>query len=128
MSEVKVAFPTNDQVHVECHFGHCKQFVIYTLSEGTVTEKKTVDAPPHAPGVIPAFVASQGATVVITGGMGQRAVDLFKELGVEVYLGAEGTIENNLQTYIDGFLVSRGSACQHNGEGETHRFHGGDGE
>jgi predicted DNA-binding protein (UPF0251 family) len=34
----KIAFPTSDKVTVDEHFGHCKEFVIYTIEENEVKE------------------------------------------------------------------------------------------
>ena len=68
---------------------------------------------PIAPGVIPKFVGEQGADVIITGGMGGMAVDLFKQQNIEVILGAAGTISENLADFIKGNLESTGSVCDH---------------
>jgi len=63
--------------------------------------------------VIPEFVNQQGATAIITGGMGGMAVDLFKQYGIDVILGATGSIDDNLNTYVKGDLASSGSVCNH---------------
>ncbi len=109
----RVAFPTNDRVKVEEHFGHAKEFAFANVKNGKVVSTEYMTPPPHAPGVIPAFVGKQGATVIITGGMGGMAVNLFKEQNIDVILGATGSIEETLQTYISGELTSTGSVCNH---------------
>ncbi|MBI9100273.1 MAG: dinitrogenase iron-molybdenum cofactor, partial [Spirochaetaceae bacterium] len=48
-----------------------------------------------------------------TGGMGGMAVNLFKEQNIDVILGAKGTIEDTLKTYLEGELASTGSVCDH---------------
>jgi len=80
----RVAFPTNDRVQVVEHFGHAKEFAFANVKNGKVVSMDFQIPPPHAPGVIPAFVGKQGATVIITGGMGSMAVNLFKEQNIEV--------------------------------------------
>lgn len=72
---LRVGFPTNDEVTVEEHFGHCEKFVVYSVKEGEIVKKEVLDAPEHAPGVFPKFIAENNINVVITGGMGQRAID-----------------------------------------------------
>ena len=111
--DMKVGFPTNDRVHVEEHFGHAKEFAFVTVNNGKVEKTEYATPPPHAPGVIPKFVKDQGATAIITGGMGGMAVIIFKEKGIEVILGARGSIEEVLQFYLEGNLESSGSACDH---------------
>lgn len=113
---MKIAFPTNDRSNVEEHFGHAKEFAFYVVENGKVSSSEYMTPPPHAPGVIPEFVHSQGADVIITGGMGGMAVNLFKEKGVEVILGATGSIDENLNTFVSGDLASTGSVCDHSHE------------
>lgn len=111
--DLKVAFPTNNRVDVEEHFGHAKEFAFVVVKDGTVVDTEYVVPPAHAPGVIPEFVKDQGATAIITGGMGGMAVNIFKENGIEVILGAKGSIEESLKVYMEGNLESTGSACDH---------------
>lgn len=116
---VKVAFPTNDEIMVEEHFGHCMKFYIVTMENGEIIKKEIIPAPEHEPGVFPRFLGKQGANIIVTGGMGQRAVDLFHDQNIKVFLGARGTIESNLKELIKGDLISKGSACTHE-HGEHH--------
>ncbi len=111
--DMRIAFPTNDRIQVEEHFGHAKEFAFANVKDGKVLSTEYHTPPPHAPGVIPAFVGKQGATVIVTGGMGGMAVNLFKEQKIDVILGATGKIEDILKTYIEGELASTGSVCDH---------------
>ena len=108
-----IAFPTSDKVTVDGHFGHAREFVVYTVNVIDITNVVYVTPPPHKPGVLPQFLAEQGVNVIITGGMGQMAVDLFQRSGIDVVLGASGRIDVNLNEYWGGFLTSQGSVCQH---------------
>lgn len=118
---LRVGFPTNDEVTVEEHFGHCEKFVVYSVKEGEIVKKEVLDAPEHAPGVFPKFIAENNINVVITGGMGQRAIDLIKANGGQVILGASGEIEEVLEIYLQGSLYSKGSACAHHHHEERHK-------
>jgi len=108
-----IAIPSNDGIHVEEHFGHCRRFILVKIHDGKVMSRLSVNPPQHAPGVFPAFLASEGADVIITGGMGGRAVNLFKEQGIDVILGAAGKVDDNLNTFLEGELESSGSVCTH---------------
>jgi predicted Fe-Mo cluster-binding NifX family protein len=111
--DMRIAFPTNDRMTVEEHFGHAKEFAFANVKDGKVISTEYLTPPPHEPGVIPAFVGEKKATAIITGGMGGMAIDLFKQQGIDVILGAKGSINETLETYIQGELASTGSACTH---------------
>lgn len=111
--DMRAAFPTNDRLTVEEHFGHAKEFAFANIKDGKVVSTDYIVPPAHEPGVIPKFVGENKATVIITGGMGGMAIDLFKQQGIDVILGAKGTIAETLSTYIEGELASTGSACTH---------------
>ena len=57
------------------HFGHCQFFALVDgdAENKKITSSTTVDAPPHEPGLLPAWLAGQGADVLLAGGMGSRA-------------------------------------------------------
>lgn len=116
-----VAFPTSDKATVDEHFGHTKLFALYTILNNEVTDIKFVTPPPHEPGALPAFLASQKVNVIVTGGMGRMAVDLFKQNNIDVILGASGSIQDNLSDFIEGDLESTGSACDH--QEDEHHHH-----
>lgn len=111
--DARIAFPSNDGETVEEHFGHCKQFVLCNIKEGRIISREEMEPPMHAPGVFPAFLADKKATTIITGGMGARAVELFKEQNIDVILGATGSIEAVLNEFLQGNLYSKGSVCDH---------------
>jgi predicted Fe-Mo cluster-binding NifX family protein len=54
--------------------------------------------------VVPSFIHSQGVNVMLTGGMGRRAIALFEQLGVEAVSGASGTVRRALELYLGGQL------------------------
>jgi len=114
MTKLRIALPTTDKVSVDEHFGHCKMFSIHTVEDNKVVSVEHVTAPPHAPRVLPKFLGEQNINTIITGGMGARAIELFKAQNIDVILGARGTIEENLATFLEGELASTGSACSHN--------------
>jgi predicted Fe-Mo cluster-binding NifX family protein len=98
------------------HFGHCERFA---LIEVDTAEKKTIsrqdiEAPPHEPGLLPSWLAERGATMIIAGGMGQRALGLFAEQGIQVVLGAAAeTPERLVSDYLAGALQVGENACDH---------------
>lgn len=96
---------------VSAHFGHCAHFVVAEIEEGSVVSRQTVENPGHAPGALPPFVAGLGATVIIAGGMGRMAIDLFNSHGVEALVGAGGSVDEVLNDFAQGRLAVGASAC-----------------
>ena len=71
------------------HFGHCEQFALVQAdpTEKRIVGREDVTPPPHEPGLLPRWLAQQGATVILAGGMGQRAQALFAQNNIQVVLG-----------------------------------------
>jgi predicted Fe-Mo cluster-binding NifX family protein len=89
------------------HFGRCPYFVLVDLEGQEVTDVSEVDNPyyvGHQPGQVPAFVNSLGADVMLTGGMGGRAIMFFQQFGVEGVTGAYGTVRQSVERYLGGQL------------------------
>jgi len=116
---LRIAFPTSDKVTIDGHFGHTREFAIYEVNNNEVTNLDYLTPPPHEPGVLPKFLGDHAVDVIITGGMGKMAADLFKQQNIDVILGAQGRIDVNLNEYLGGFLSNQGSVCAHN-HGDHH--------
>ena len=91
------------------HFGHCEGFYLYDDSTGK--EVNFVANPGHRPGFLPNFLGDLGVNVIISGGMGGGAIDLFEQRGIQVIVGAQGKVQDVMKAYVDGALVSTGSVC-----------------
>ncbi len=66
---------------VSPHFGHCPYYVLVDLDSREVKQVNAVANPycdHHQQGQVPGFIRSQGAGVMLTGGMGRRALGLFE--------------------------------------------------
>lgn len=96
------------------HFGHCENFRIFDVENGTITTETSILNPSHKPGFLPNFLADQGVDVIIAGGMGSGAVDIFNERGIEVIVGAKGDPRAAAEAYLRGELKSTGSICYDN--------------
>ena len=95
------------------HFGHCENFIFFEAQNGAITAEDSIPNPGHRPGFLPNFLADHGAEVIISGGMGGGAVDIFNERGVEVIIGAQGDAREAVEAYLKGQLKSTGSVCHH---------------
>ncbi len=96
------------------HFGHCEQFAIIDADEKTITGEALVTPPPHEPGLLPGWLAEHGVTDVIAGGMGQRAIGLFNQRCINVFVGAPVKSPGELATdLINERLQAGANYCDH---------------
>ena len=89
---------------VSPHFGRCPYFVLVDLEEGEVKATRDVPNPyysQHQPGQVPGFIHSQQVDVMLTGGMGGRAITFFQQYGIQTATGASGTVRQALDQYVE---------------------------
>jgi ATP-binding protein involved in chromosome partitioning len=96
------------------HFGHCKQFAFIEIQNGKIAKTEMLIPPPHEPGVLPQWLSEQGADIVISAGMGEKAQQLLEKNGIEVIIGAPmDTPESLTNQYLSGALVTGDNVCDH---------------
>ena len=112
---MKIAIPVaNGQL--SAHFGHCDEFVLLEADQQgqKIIGKSVHRAPPHEPGLLPRWLHELGADVIIAGGMGQRAQQLFTQNGITVVIGASVEPPEQLATaYLSGTLQTGENICDH---------------
>lgn len=96
------------------HFGHCQQFAIVDVKDGEITGTKFLTPPEHQPGLYPRWIAQFEVTDVIAGGLGQRAIDLFNEQNINVFVGAPLQDPTELVAdFVEGNLNLSANYCDH---------------
>ncbi len=108
---MKIAIAT-DNKKVSGHFGHCEGFTMYEIEGDKVLNEKFIENPGHRPGFLPRFLKEKDVDVIISGGMGGSAQNLFRERGIEVIVGAQGDCTNIINAYMKGDIKSTGSICE----------------
>ena len=93
------------------HFGRAPQFSFVTIEDNKVIKTELLNNPGHTIGSLPKFINEQGAKIIITGGMGRRAIDFFKKYGIEVVLGVTGKIDDVINKILAGTLEGGESLC-----------------
>jgi predicted Fe-Mo cluster-binding NifX family protein len=108
---MRIAISTEDKNGLDSsishHFGRCPYYVLVDMEGVSITEVKAVVNPyfhQQKPGMVPEFIKEQGVDVMISGGMGRRAIDFFDQFGIEVATGAVGNVRVTLELYLDGKL------------------------
>jgi predicted Fe-Mo cluster-binding NifX family protein len=93
------------------HFGYCELFTIYDVENEQITKKMELANPGHRPGFLPAFLSDHGINVIIAGGMGSGAVNLFIERQIATITGACGNVDSVINKWLSRELKSTGSVC-----------------
>ena len=122
---MKIAVASMGNV-VAGHFGHCENFNIFDVENHAIVKHESIANPGRKPGFLPNFLGDIGVNVIIAGGMGEGAVNIFYARNIEVIMGATGVAQEAVERYIRGELKSTGSIChehQHEGECGGHGQH-----
>jgi len=112
---MRFAIPVSGGV-ISPHFGHCEQFALIDVDEATkaIVGKQLVASPEHQPGLLPVWLAEQGVSAVLGGGMGSRAHALFQENRINVIIGVmESDPETAVLKYLNGDLTTGDNVCDH---------------
>ena len=110
-----IAIPVADG-RLSLHFGHCERFAIFDVDRqaGEVLNRRDVEPPLHQPGVLPRWLHDQGVKLVISGGMGGRAIQIFNQFGVDVLLGASAEPpEAIVADFLADRLATGDNICDH---------------
>ncbi len=110
---MKFAIPTVNDV-LTPHFGHCEKFAIIETENDRIVSTGFLDPPAHQPGAYPMFLAGQGVHVIISGGMGRRARDLFARNNIAVCIGVPSdTPQFLVEQYLQDQLKTGENPCDH---------------
>ena len=112
---MRIAIPVTDG-KLSAHFGHCQQFAIIDVDPKTkkLTNTEMLTPPAHEPGILPKWLSGLCVDLVIAGGMGQRAQQLFAQHNIDGAVGAAG--DNPLELagqYLGGQLKCGNNICDH---------------
>ena len=115
----KVAFACEENKGLESemsmHFGRCPFYTLVAVKDGKIASARVEQNPhyeQHQPGVMPRYIHGLGADVILAGGMGPKAVQMFQGFGMDVATGAVGQVGKVVEAYLSGQL--KGTVpCQH---------------
>lgn len=112
---MRIAIPLSEG-KLSAHFGHCERFALVDVdpAKREIVKREELETPPHQPGLLPPWLAERGVSVIIAGGMGRRAQDLFAEQGIQVVVGAPAAAPEQLVgDYLAGTLRVGENICDH---------------
>jgi predicted Fe-Mo cluster-binding NifX family protein len=117
---MKIAVST-EAGNVAAHFGRCSAYTLFEVKDGNITSKEEIPNPGHQPGFLPRFLSQKGVDIIITGGMGPRAQNLFHQNNIQTIIGVQGPVDEIIDVYLKGELEPGEDLCDHShGGGEIH--------
>ena len=109
---MKIALPSRGN-QIDGHFGHCEQFLIYTIEGSTIVSEEKL-TPPAGCGCksnVIVDLAGMGVTLMLAGNMGDGAAQKLVNNGISVIRGIEGSPRAAVDAYLAGKLTDSGKGC-----------------
>jgi len=107
------------------HFGGSPYFILVDVEGQEVKTVTGIENPyygNHQPGQVPRLIHDHKANVMLTGGMGRRAIAFFEQFDLQPVTGALGTVRQALQSYLEGKL-NGADPCAHSEHHHDHDHH-----
>lgn len=111
---MKIAVPTKENNQIDAHFGHCEFYQIFTVSEqNQVIRKERMDSPQGCgcKSNIAEVFEKEGIKFMLTGGIGDGAINKLNAHGVNVIRNCQGDVTELIQEYLVGKIADGGSNC-----------------
>ncbi len=81
------------------HFGRVPTYTIVNLDTNEVKVIPNTSEHMGGQGQPPEIMAREGVNVMVCRGLGRRAIIMFEELGIDVYIGASGTVRDAIDAF-----------------------------
>lgn len=117
---MKIALPSRQNL-IDDHFGHCEYFTVFTIdtnNKGIIAQE--IITSPVGCGCksnIAQTLSEIGVKVMLAGNMGQGAVRVLNNSGIEVLRGCSGDVTVVALKWLDGSLIDSGDSCQEHEHG-----------
>lgn len=119
-NHMKIAV-TYENGQVFQHFGHTEQFKVYDVEDGKIISSEIVDTNGQGHGALAGFLFGGGVDVLICGGIGGGARNALAEAGIQLYPGATGDADAQVESFLKGQLVyDPDTMCSHHSHEEGH--------
>ena len=116
---------TYDNGTIFQHFGKTEFFKVFEVEDNQVISSEVIGSNGTGHGALAGLLAGQAVDVLICGGIGGGAQAALADAGIELCAGAQGDVDQAVEAYLKGELVSTGANCDHHhGEGHSCGDHG----
>ncbi len=94
---MKIIIPTNDKRGLDSiaaeHFGRCNTYTLLDEKGNVIDMIDNTSRHMGGAGLPPELMKEHGADILLCRGLGPRALDLCRQLGIEVYVCQAGTVK-----------------------------------
>ena len=111
---------TYDNGNIFQHFGRTESFKVYEVEDNKVLSSEVIGSNGVGHGALAGLLSEQSVDVLICGGIGGGAQQALAEAGVELVAGAEGDVDQAVEAYLKGELISTGANCDHHHHEDGH--------
>jgi predicted Fe-Mo cluster-binding NifX family protein len=117
VNKMKICIPTTGQKGFDDtvgeHFGRVPTYTIIDMDKNEVRVISNTSEHGGGQGYPPELMKREGVDIMVCQGLGRRAISLFKQMGIDVYIGARGSVRDALEAYKQGLLqkASETDAC-----------------
>ncbi len=115
---MKIALPSRQNV-IDSHFGHCEYFTVFTIDDNKIINQDTISSPAGCgcKSNIAQTLSEMGVKVMLAGNMGDGAVRVLNNSGIEVVRGCSGDVKTVALKWLDGSLIDSGDSCHEHEHG-----------
>lgn len=99
-----IAVTTDEENNVFQHFGHCKKFTLYAMSDGILMAKSVLETDGNGHEAMAQVLAEKNVKVLLCGGIGMGAMQALMEAEILVVPGLSGDIDVAVAGFLDGSL------------------------
>lgn len=109
---MKIALPSRGD-NIDSHFGHCEYYTVYTVNESEILSEEIVPSPAGCgcKSNIASVLAKMGVTMMLAGNMGDGAVNVLKQSGIDVVRGCQGNVKEVALAWLSGSVTDSGDSC-----------------
>lgn len=107
---------TYDNGNIFQHFGKTEFFKVYEVENNQVISSEVISSNGAGHGALAELLSEQAVDLLICGGIGGGAQTALADAGVEVCSGVQGDVDQAVEDYLNGELVSAGVNCDHHHE------------
>lgn len=109
---MKIALPSRNEM-IDSHFGHCEYFTVFTIENSNIIDQELIPSPAGCgcKSNIASVLAASGVSLMLAGNMGDGAVNVLSQSGIDVIRGCSGNTKEVTLAWLAGNLIDSGDSC-----------------
>ncbi len=104
------------------HFGKVPYYTVYDTDTKEATVIPNTSEHNGGTGLPPEIMDREGVDIMLCGGLGRKAVVMFEQYGIDVFIGANGTIREAINSWEACELTkaTQDNSCSGHGHDHSH--------